>query len=257
MFRRYFFPVLASVAFIISTNLMAAAQVGQLRGHVVLNQADGTKIPASEAAIDVFRIDLAGKYTTKTNKKGEFIFAGLPYTGDYIVAASLPAAQPNFITGVKAGRDTDFLIDLSPGDGRRLTLDEIKGLSKRGAVEPGAGRPPSAEDKAKLEELKKKNDEIASRNEKAVKSNEIVARTFQAGNAAFTAKNYDEAIKQYEEGVAADPEQPALLVNEARAYTQRGVNRYNAAVTSKDEAEKAAGLEAAKGDFRAAAGATT
>ena len=257
MFRRYFFPVLAGIAFIISTNLIASAQVGQLRGHVVLNQADGTKIPASEAAIDVFRIDVSGKYTTKTNKKGEFIFAGLPYVGDYIVAASLPAAQPNFVTGVKAGRDTDYMIELTPGDGKRLTLDEIKNLSKRGAVEPGAGKPASAEDKAKLEELKKKNDEIASRNEKAVKSNEVVARTFQAGNAAFTAKNYDEAIKQYEEGLAADPEQPALLVNEARAYTQRGVNRYNAAVTSKDEAEKGAGIEAAKADFRAAAGATT
>lgn len=90
MFRRYFFPVLASVAFIVSTSLIASAQVGQLRGHVVLNQADGTKVPASDAAIDVFRIDVSGKYTTKTNKKGEFIFAGLPYTGDYLVAASLP-----------------------------------------------------------------------------------------------------------------------------------------------------------------------
>ena len=257
MFRRYFFPVLASVAFIVSTSLIASAQVGQLRGHVVLNQADGTKVPASDAAIDVFRIDVSGKYTTKTNKKGEFIFAGLPYTGDYLVAASLPAAQPNFVTGVKAGRDTDYMIELTPGDGKRLTLDEIKNLSKRGAVEPGAGKPASAEDKAKLEELKKKNDEIVSRNEKAVKSNEVVARTFEAGNAAFTAKNYDEAIKQYEEGVAADPEQPALLVNEARAYTQRGVNRYNSAVTSKDETEKGAGIEAAKADFRAAAGATT
>jgi len=257
MFRRYFFPVLASVGLIISTNLIASAQVGQLRGHVVLNQADGTKIPASEAAIDVFRTDLAGKYTTKTNKKGEFIFAGLPYTGDYIVAASLPAAQPNFVTGVKAGRDTDYLIELTPGDGRRFTLDDIRNLSKRGAVEPAAGRPASAEDKAKLEELKRKNDEIAARNEKAVKSNEIVARTFQAGNDAFTAKNYDVAIAQYEEGLAADPEQPALLVNEARAYTQRGVNRYNAAVTSKDEAEKGSGIEAAKGDFRAAAAAST
>ena len=257
MFRRHFFPVLAGIAFIISTNLITAAQVGQLRGHVVLNQADGTKIPASDAAIDVFRTDLSGKYTTKTNKKGEFIFAGLPYIGDYIVAASLPAAQANFVTGVKAGRDTDYLIELTPGDGRRLTLDDIKGLSKRGAVEPGAGRPASAEDKAKLEELKKKNDEIAARNEKALKSNEIVAHTFQAGNEAFTAKNYDEAIKQYEEGLAADPEQPALLINEARSYTQRGVNRYNAAVTSKDEAGKGAGIEAAKGDFRAAAAATT
>ena len=258
MFRRYFFPVLAGIALIVSTNLIASAQVGQLRGHVVLSQADGTKIPASDAAIDVFRTDLSGKYTTKTNKKGEFIFAGLPYVGNYVVAASHPSAQPNWVPGVKAGRDIDYEIELSPGDGRRLTLDEIKSASaNRGPVNSEGAKPVSAEDKSKLEELKKKNAEIVARNEKATKSNEIVARTFQAGNEAFTAKNYDEAIKQYEEGVAADPEQPALLVNEARAYTQRGVNRYNAAVTSKDEAEKGAGLEAAKADFRAAAAATT
>ncbi len=54
MFRRYFFPVLAGLAFVISSSLPASAQVGQLRGKVMLKQADGTKIPASDAAIDVF-----------------------------------------------------------------------------------------------------------------------------------------------------------------------------------------------------------
>lgn len=258
MFRRYFLPVLAGIAFIIATNLTAGAQVGQLRGHVVLKQADGTKIPASEAAIDVFRTDVSGKYSTKTNKKGEWVFAGLPYTGTYVIAASMPAAQPNWVTGAKAGRDTDYMIELTPGDGKRLTLEELKGFSPKaaGSVDPEA-RQPSAEDKAKADEIAKRNAEIAARNEKALKSNEIVARTFRAGNEALNAKNYDEAIKQYEEGLAADPEQPALLVNEGRAYTARGVSRYNAAVTSKDEAAKGAGIEGAKQDFKAGAAATT
>jgi tetratricopeptide (TPR) repeat protein len=154
------------------------------------------------------------------------------------------------------------MIELSPGDGRRLTLDEIKSLSSnrganRGAAEPAEVRPASAEEKAKRAEEERKIAEVAAKNEKAMKSNEVVARTFQAGNEAFTAKNYDVAIAQYEEGLAADPEQPALLVNEARAYTARGVNHYNAAVTSKDEAAKTAGLESAKADFRAAAAAST
>src|SRR5262249_11401510 len=70
-------------------------------------------------------------------------------------------------------------------------------------------------------------------------------------------KNYDEAIKQYEEGLAADPEQPALLTNKALAYKARGVERYNAAVQAKDDAAKNSGLEAAKGDFKAASEATT
>jgi tetratricopeptide (TPR) repeat protein len=260
MFRRYFLPVLATIAFIISTSLIASAQVGQLRGKVLLKQADGTTIPASEAAIDVFRTDVSGKYNTKTNKKGEFVFAGLPYVGTYIVAASLPGAQPNWVASVKAGRDIEYTIELSPGDGRRLTPEEIKTVtvqSRGGASESADVKAPSAEDKAKAAEIEKARAEVAAKNEKAMKSNDIVARTFQAGNAAFTEKNFDEAIKQYEEGLAADPEQPALLVNEARAYTQRGVNRYNAAITTKVEAEKGTGIEAAKSDFRSASEATT
>ncbi|HVQ39567.1 MAG TPA: carboxypeptidase-like regulatory domain-containing protein, partial [Pyrinomonadaceae bacterium] len=246
MFRRYFLPVLAAIVFIVSTSMIASAQVGQLRGHVVLKQADGTKVPAAEAAIDVFRTDVSGKYNTKTNKKGEFIFAGLPYSGDYTIAVSLAGAQPNWIRRVKAGRDIDYAIELIPGDGKRLTLAEIDGLSANRGTAATAGSEstqPSSADKAKAEEEAKKNAEIAARNEKAMKSNEVVARTFQAGNDALNAKNYDEAIKQYEEGLAADPEQPALLVNEGRAYTARGVSRYNAAVTSKDEAAKSTGIE--------------
>jgi tetratricopeptide (TPR) repeat protein len=260
MFRRYLFPVLATIAFIISTSFIVSAQVGQLRGKVLLKQADGTKVPANEAAIDVYRTDVAGKYATKTNKKGEFVFAGLPYVGTYIVAASMPGAQPNYVGGVKAGREIEVMLELSPGDGSRLTPEEIKTLtaqSRSAASDAGAPRAPSAEDKAKAAEIEKRNAEIAAKNEKAMKSNEIVARTFQAGNAAFADKNYDEAIKQYEEGLAADPEQPALLVNEARAYTQRGVNRYNAAITTTVEAEKGSGIESAKSDFRAAVAATT
>jgi tetratricopeptide (TPR) repeat protein len=260
MFRRYFLPILATIAFIITTSLIASAQVGQLRGKVLLKQADGTKIPASEAAIDVFRTDVSGKYNTKTNKKGEFVFAGLPYVGTYIVAASLPGAQPNWVASVKAGRDIEYTIELSPGDGGRLTPEEIKTItskSRGAASESGDVKPPSAEDKAKAAEIEKARAEVASKNEKAMKSNDVVARTFQAGNAAFTEKNFDEAIKQYEEGLAADPEQPALLVNEARAYTQRGVNKYNAAISSKDEAATAAGVASAKEDFKAGAAATT
>lgn len=261
MFRRHCLTILAAITFIVSTNLVASAQVGQLRGKVTLKQADGTTIPANEAAIDVFRTDVSGKYATKTNKKGEFVFAGLPYVGTYIVAASLPGAQPNFVASVKAGRDIEYTIQLSPGDGRRLTQEEIKGLSSPsrggGAPESGEAKASSADDKAKMAEIEKRNAEITSKNEKAMKSNEVVARTFQAGNAAFAEKNYDEAIKQFEEGLAADPEQPALLVNEARAYTQRGVNRYNAAITTKVETEKGPGIEAAKSDFRSAVAATT
>jgi tetratricopeptide (TPR) repeat protein len=254
MLRKSIIATLASMAFLASA-LMASAQTGELRGHVVITQADGTTVPASDVAIDVFRTDVSGKYNTKTNKKGEFVFAGLPYTGTYIIAGSHPTANPSFLSDIKVGRGVEYEIKLSPGNGKRLTLEEINSVPRSGGggAPSGAGKGESAADKAKREELEKKNKEILDKNKKIGESNTVVARTFKAGNEALLAKNYDEAIKQYEEGLAADSEQPAILTNKALAFKARGVDRYNSSISAKDDAAKAAALTGAKSDFTAAA----
>jgi tetratricopeptide (TPR) repeat protein len=213
---------------------------------------------------------MAAKYNTKTNKKGEFVFAGLPFVGTYTVAASHPTAAPNFVPGVKVGREIPCEITVTPGTGKRLTLEDIKAAG--GAAATPAGAAPAAEsaaDKAKREELMKKNAEIEAGNKKITEANEIIARTFKAGNeamaaagAASKAKNsdeaiakYTEAVTQYDQGLAADADQPAILTNKAVALKARGVERFNAAITSKtlDDAGKASALQAAKDDFKAAA----
>jgi tetratricopeptide (TPR) repeat protein len=251
MFRRYAFGVVALAVLFASTAVLTAAQNGQLRGHVVMKQADGTTVPAAGAQIDVFRTDIAGKYETKTDKKGEFVFAGLPYIGTYIVAASQPGASPDWISNVKSGREADYTLTLTPGDGTRLTLEQMKAaMSQRGA----SGAPQlTAEEKAKQAEMERQRATALAENEKAKNANEIIGRTFKAGNAALIAKNYDEAIKQYQEGLAADSDQPALLTNEGLAFKARGIAKYNTSVSASDDAEKTAGLEAARSDFKAAA----
>jgi len=252
MFRRYFFPVLACAALILSTGLIVSAQTGQLRGHVIMKHADGTTTPVAEAAIDVFRTDVSAKYETKTNKKGEFVFAGLPFIGTYIVAVSQAGAQPNYVPNVKAGREVDYEIELFPsGDGKRLTLQEIKAHMAGSGSSTGNAKP-SAEDAAKRAELMKKNKEITDANARNENINEIVGRTFKAGNEALKVKNYDEAIRQYQEGLVADPEQGVLYLQIAEALRMRGVDRFNATIKSAD-ADKTAGFDAAKQDFRQSA----
>jgi tetratricopeptide (TPR) repeat protein len=254
MFRRYVFGVVALTVLFASTAVLTTAQNGQLRGHVVMKQADGTTVPAAGAVIDVYRTDIVGKYETKTDKKGEFVFAGLPFVGTYIVTASLAGARPDWIPNVKAGREVDYVLTLSPGDGARLTLEQMKAAMAQMAG--GGGAQPTAEDKAKRAEMERQNAEIAASNEKAKNANEVIARTFKDGNAALLAKNYDEAIKQYQEGLAADEAQSALLTNEAVAYKARGVEKYNAGVSAKDDATRNSSLEAARTDFKAAAAAS-
>lgn len=269
MISKYFIGVLAVVALVTVTAVPAFAQVGELRGMVMMEQ-NGQKVPLADAKIDVYRTDMKGTYETKTNKKGEFVFAGLPFVGTYAVAASHPTARPNFIPGVRPGRDQRIEVVVTPGDGKRLTYDEV---TKAAAAAPPAGGVESAADKAKREELAKENEKIAAANRKISESNEVIARTFKAGNEALTAGNtaatakntdqavqkYTEAVTQYDEGLAADPEQPALLTNKAVALKARGVQKFNAAITSKtlDDAGRTAALDAAKADFKAAAEAST
>jgi tetratricopeptide (TPR) repeat protein len=272
MIGKYFYGALAVAILVAATSMTTFAQVGELRGVVMMEQADGQKVPLADAQIDVFRTDISSKYNTKTNKKGEFVFAGLPFVGTYTVAASHPTAAPSWVGGVKAGRDVPVQLVLKPGDGKRFTLDEIKaggGGSPTAAPSGGnANSGASAADKAKAEELRKKNAEMEAANKKITEANEIIQRTFKAGNDALTAagvaskaKNSEEAIQKYtaavaayDEGLAADAEQPAILTNKAVALKGRGVERFNAAVTGKlDDAAKTAGLQAAKDDFKASA----
>ncbi len=272
MFRRYFGATLV-LAIVFAAAVSSQAQTGQLRGHVVIKQADGTTVPASEAIIDVFRTDLAGTYNTKANKKGEFVFAGLPLIGEYVIAASHPTASPSWLPKVKVGRDVDYELALGPGDGKKLTYDQIKAAMAAGGASTAGAKPSgneSAEDKAKREEIERKNREILEKNKKIEEANVIVARTFKSGNDSLIAAGqlagaskrdeaiakFTESINFYNEGLTADPEQAALLTNKALALKGRGVEKYNAAILSKDDAAKTSGLDAAKSDFREAAEST-
>src|SRR5215204_3410819 len=118
MISKYFYGALAVAILVASLSMTAFAQVGELRGHIFIQQADGQKVPLADAQIDVFRTDMNAKYQTKTNKKGEWVFAGLPFIGTYTVGVSHPTAQPTWQPGVKAGRNIDVEITVSPGDGK-------------------------------------------------------------------------------------------------------------------------------------------
>lgn len=257
MRRSKFLAAITAFAVVFLCSTVASAQTGQLRGSVKLTGTDGNTAPVAGAVIDVYRTDISGDFHTKSDKKGEWVFAGLPYVGRYVVAVSAPGAAPYAQGGVRAGQEIPIDIVLQAGDGKKMTQAEALAAAKGG----GGGSPSSSggrvseADKAKAEEIAKKNAEIEASNKKVVESNKIVADSFKAGNVALAAKNYDEAVKEYDTGLAADPEQPALLTNKAAALKARGVDRYNAAIQTKDEAAKTSGLESAKADFKGAADA--
>lgn len=269
MRRSHFIASIAAVAVLLCSAASISAQVGQLRGSVKLIGADGQAAPVAGATIDVFRTDLPGEFHTKTDKTGNWVFAGLPYVGTYIVSISAPGAQPNAKSNVKAGREVPVDVVLSAGDGRRMTLEEAKAVSTGGSSSSGGGGESSG-DKARREEMNRKNEELRKENEKNTNINKTLGEANKAGTAALNAgieadkankhdeaiKLYGDAVQQFDNGLAADADQSALLTNKTLALKARGVDKYNAAIKIKDDdagkAAKAAEVESAKADFKAA-----
>jgi tetratricopeptide (TPR) repeat protein len=242
----------AAALLLAACGVIASAQVTQISGKVTLKQADGSVVPLPGAQIDIYRTDIKWEDHIKTNKKGEYQHAGIPFVGVYTVVVSAPNAHPDYIRDVRLSQRPNNDFQLQPGDGSRPTLAEVSAAGASSGGGGGSAPAESKEAKAAREELIKKNAEIEKKNAEITNANEVVARTFKTGNDALTAKNYDAAIAAYDEGLAAR-EEPALLSNKAVALRMRGAERFNSVINSTDQAAKSAGLEAANKDWLAAA----
>jgi tetratricopeptide (TPR) repeat protein len=256
MFSKPFFRAFAAAALLAACGAVAFAQVTTVSGKVTLKQADGTVAPLPNANVILYRTDIKGKYELKTDKKGVYTHAGIPFVGTYTVVVCGPGARATWLTGLRFANTPPPPIELTPGDGSCPSLDEIAklgGTAGGGApATPGAAAPAgeSKEAKAAREERERKIKEVEEQNRKITEGNEVVSRTFKAGNEALNAGRAEEAIKHYSEGIAARPDEPGLLTNYSVALRRRGVDRYNAAIKSTDNDAKAQGIEAAKKDWR-------
>lgn len=221
----------------------AAAQVIPISGKVTLKQADGSVAPIAGALVDVYRTDITQKFQTTTDARGIYTVT-LAYIGTYTIAVSARGARPDYRVGVRLMRQPVHDFTLIPGDGSRLTLEQIKA----GATQP-AGSPASnastSESESKIKELKERKKNIT-------RENEIVSRTFKAGNEALSSRRFDEAVALYREGLAVRPDEPALLTNLSQALRLRGADHFNAAIKLSGAAKEAR-MNAAKKDWLEAA----
>ena len=248
------FPVLNSLVavalLVAATAVAASAQVATIEGKVTLKQADGTEVPVQGATVDIYRTDVAQKLgSVKTDKGGRYVRVGLPLAGTFTIIVSAPNATPNYQIGARPAAQPVYNFTLMPGDGRVLTLDEVKAHAAGGAGTATAAAPANAEEaKKQAAAMAAERERVEKENARATELNAKLPEILKAGNDAFMAKNYDLAIAKYDEGIAADPEQSVFPRNKAVALTNRATPKYNAAVKAKDEA----GKESARADLKAA-----
>lgn len=254
MLRKNYSTFLLAVAFFITSGLAVSAQTAPVRGKVELKKADGTFEPVANAVIDVYRTDVKGKLPSgKTDKKGEFAFAGLPL-GTFVIAISAPNVKPEFYPNIKAGSE-NIKITVVAGDGKRWTEEEVRQALNTAPVTTEPGKKPAeltAEQKKKQAEYEKEVADITAKNAKTQNNDALIKKVLEEGNKAYGENNYAVAIAKYDEGINAEPDfagsAPVLLNNKTATLIVRARANYNQTVKG-DPAAKAAGMAGVKKDL--------
>jgi tetratricopeptide (TPR) repeat protein len=175
----------------------AIAQNRTIKGRVT----DEKNQPIAEASIVIQAIDSkTNSYSTKTNKKGEFIHIGIA-AGDYYVIARAPNFAPNY-AAVRPSLSQESVVNLvlAPGSPNQklpieMTAQDIE-QAKREA------------------ELAQKKEQISAE----------IQSLFDAGRALAKQGKHLEAIEEYKKALETDPKQTNVMAYMADSYSQLNKN---------------------------------
>jgi TolA-binding protein len=219
---KHLMSVFAGCAMIALASLTALAQTGRLEGDVV--KAD-TKEPIVGAEVQIERTDIKGSYPVKTDKKGHFLHAGVPYVGTYTIMVSAPGCQPDFVQNIRGSQQEPVKFELHNGDGKKLTLADVKGVAAN--APKGGGQMSAADQKKMIEENQKKSAEIEAKNKKLTEEHEEMKKHFESGQQLMASKDWNGAATEFGEAAKLDTEQQAVWHGLGLALYNRGVTNFN------------------------------
>ena len=203
----------------------ALAQTAVMEGNV--KGEDGK--PVQGAVIKITRTDIKGNYQVKTDKKGHFLYAGLPL-GMYDVSVEIGGAAKDSVKGVRLHGDmppVDFDLAKSAAGGP----GEQGGQTQPAAQDATRGM--SAQQKAELEKQLKEREE-------AMKKNKELNDAFNVGMTAAQAKQWDQAIASFNKASELDAKQHVVWAQLAEAEMNFAATKSGAEA----DAETAKGLDA-------------
>jgi len=185
----------------------AWAQISAIQGDV--KGPDGQMVPG--AVILIERQDMKGTFKgAKTDKKGHYIYNGLPFPGTYTVSV--------FIDGQK--RDETKGVVTHVGDPANVSFDLKRSAeqqkSAQAAVASGSATP--EQERGMTKEQKEALEKQSKENAAIMAKNKALNDTFNAGKEALAAKNYDAAVDALQKGTELDPNQNVIWANLADAY---------------------------------------
>ena len=191
--------------------LTSFAQITTIEGDV--KGADGQ--PVQKAEIKIVRTDIKGNYPTKTNKKGHYLYMGLPM-GTYTVECYIDGKKVDSVGGVRTTPGDPIPVNFDLKNSQAVQQQKQAEMQK--AVESGQmtkemERSLTPEQKAAMEK------QIKEQSEKMKKNREL-NDSFNAGMDALKAKQYDVAVASLTKASELDPTQHAVWANLGEAYVQ-------------------------------------
>ena len=269
MFRKNYFTFLLAIALFSVGGTAAFAQTAPVSGKILVKKGDVLE-PVAGATVEVYRATSKSKLLSdKTDKKGNFAFAGLALGDKYLFSISGPGIAPYIYPNVSPGMD-NVSITVYEGDGKKFTYEEIqqavaaaknktstntnntnntnntttpttdaaKTDTKTDTEQPAEL---TAEQKKQQAEEQKRIAEIENKNKTIGERNTQRDAAVKAGKAAMDVKDYDTAIARFDEGYKVDTEfigsAPFFLIAKGKALSNRGVERYNKANKLTDSAK--------------------
>lgn len=204
----------ASCAGLLLLAFTSFAQITAIEG--VVKGTDGK--PVQGAVIIIVRTDIKGNYKVKTDKKGHYIYNGLPM-GTYNLSCEVDGKEIDKVNNVKT----------RPGDPLQMDFDAKKTSAESGSkqqamqqalqtgeISKDLERQLSPEQKKQLEDQMKKR-------EADIKKNAALNEAYNAGKAAMDAGQFQQAVDSFTKAAdIADTDNNKLAVysNLADAYTK-------------------------------------
>lgn len=189
----------------------AWAQVGRLNGTVT--GEDGK--PMRGAVIEMERTDQKGSYRVKTNKKGQYIHAGLPW-GTYDIALTVDGDAVQTTQGVTVRGFEPTVIDFDMETAKKNAAAQNAGLPTEDAV-AGMSDEERAAYEAALEERQKDLEQNAALN-----------AAFNSGMTALKAGDFETAVTSLKEAVALSDTQDVIWGNLGEAQSKLALTKQGA-----------------------------
>jgi len=204
----------ASCAGLLLLAFTSFAQITAIEG--VVKGTDGK--PVQGAVINIVRTDIKGNYKVKTDKKGHYIYNGLPM-GTYNLSCEVDGKEIDKVSNVRT----------RPGDPLQMDFDakktQAEGGSKQAAMQQAlqSGEISKDLERQLTPEQKKQLEEQMKKREADIKKNAALNEAYNQGKTALDAGQFQQAVDAFTKAAdIADTDNNKLAVysNLADAYAK-------------------------------------